>query len=55
MIVAAAAIPLVIDAWDDKALCVTRFCPLYFLMPAELATIDAEDLKSRLSELRRFL
>jgi len=34
-----------------------KLVPPFYLngMPTELAAVDAEDLKSRLSELRRFL
>jgi hypothetical protein len=36
-------------------LCTAPNIQLSFLMSAELAIVDAEDLKSRVRELRRFL
>jgi len=38
----------------DNALRAAKL-PLSFLMPTETSTVDAEDLKSRVRELRRFL
>jgi len=42
-------------AFGTTDLCALRRVKLSFLMPTEISIPDAEDLKSRVRELRRFL